>query len=149
MLTCEKNDGIYNGAIIVLNKEIDGRDVTEVVQMGINIIKIDILTSEIQVAKPDTPDLAQMYKILEMKDRGNIMKNGTIWRGRTIKTIKAVLLDVLQASNVLEAYETHKNELENFIKMNTKGENMEHVGIGWTVSHDKHIKIHVKLTKRD
>ena len=149
MLTCSVENGIYEGSITVMSKEIDGKDVTEVVQMGITLVKVDILTNEIKAVRIQTLDVAQMYKIIEMKECGNIMRNGEVWRGRTIRTIKTVLVEVLQASNLIETYDMHKKVFENFIQLNAKNENQEHVGIGWAEVNDKQVKIHVKLTKRD
>ena len=149
MLTCKMNDGIYEGAIVVMNKEIEGRNVEEIVQMGITLVKIDIIINEIQVVRIETPDVAQMYKILENNEGGNIMRNGNAWRGRAIKTIKTIFMEIMQASNITETYDNHKKILEDFIKMNAKNERLEHVGIGWAESNEKCVRVHVKMTKRD
>ena len=84
-----------------------------------------------------------------IQSNSNIMKNGTIWRSRAIATIKEVLLSVLQASKITDAFDNHKMVLENFITMNAKNEASEHVGVGWVESFERHIKLRAKLTKRD
>ena len=149
MIICNLQNGIYEGAILVQNSEIEGKEIDEMVQMGLTLMKIDILASEIKVVRTEVKDFAQMYKILEKRENGNIMKNGTIWRSRAITTIKEVLLSVLQASKLTDAFDNHKLVLENFITMNAKNEASEHVGVGWVESFERHIKLRAKLTKRD
>ena len=149
MITCNVSNGIYDGSILIQNGEIDGRDVTELVKMGLVLTKIDIMLHEIMTIRSDCVDHAQMYKILEDKENGNIMKCGTIWRSRAMKTLKVVFLEIVQASKILEVFETHQNVLINFIEMNQKNENQEYIGIGWAEVFEKHVKIKTKLTKKD
>ena len=148
MFLTSKNDGIYNSNIHVQNREIEEREVTELVRMGIILTKIDIMVQEISTIRTDCTDQAQMYKILEDKENGNIMMCGAIWRSRAIKTIKTVLLDIVQGGKMLEAYESHQNVLKNFIKMNQKNESQEYIGLGWIESQEKNITIRTKLTKK-
>ena len=91
MFLTSKNDGIYNSNIHVQNREIEEREVTELVRMGIILTKIDIMVQEISTIRTDCTDQAQMYKILENKENGNIMMCGAIWRSRAMKTIKTIL----------------------------------------------------------
>lgn len=149
MILCDVNNGIYEGSILVQNNEIEEREVTEIVKMGLVLTKVDIMLHEIVTIRSDCVDHAQMYKILEDNKNGNIMKCGTIWRSRAMKTLKIVFLEVVQASRILEVYEAHQNVLTNFIEMNQKNENQEHVGVGWIETFDKHIKIRTKMTKKD
>lgn len=149
MILCSVENGIYEGSIFVQNGEIEEREVTEIVEMGIVLTKIDIMLHEIVTIRSDCVDHAQIYKILEDKENGNIMKSGTIWRSRAMKTLKIIFHEVIQASRILEMYETHKNVLTNFIEMNQKNENQEHIGIGWIERFDKHIKVKTKMTKKD
>ena len=149
MIICNLQNGIYEGAILVQNREIEGKEIDEMVQMGLTLMKIDILSSEIKTVRTEVKDFAQMYKLLEKHENGNIMKNGTIWRSRAITTIKEVLLNVLQASKLTDAFDNHRLVLENFILMNAKNEAMEHVGVGWVESFERHIKLRAKLTRRD
>ena len=149
MFLTSENNGIYNSNIYVQNREIEDREVTDLVQMGIVLTKIDIMIQEISTIRSDCTDQAQMYKLLEDKDSGNIMLCGAIWRSRAMKTIKTILLEIVQGGKMLEIYENHKNVLENFIKMNQKNEQQEYIGIGWVESQEKSIQIRTKLTKKD
>ena len=149
MITCTENDGIYEGCLIVQNREIEDRSVTELIQMGITLMKIDIMIHEIKTIRSDCLDQAQMYKILEDSENGNIMKCGAEWRSRAMKTLKLVFLEVVQGSKIIEMYEMHQKVLENFIKMNQKNENQEYIGIGWVEATERNIKIKSKVTKKD
>ena len=149
MITCFVSNGIYEGCILVQNREIEDRQVTELIQMGLTLTKIDIMIHEIRTVRSDLVDHAQMYKILEETDAGNIMKNGTVWRSRAMKTLQVTFMEVMQASKILEAYENHCTVLNNFIIMNQKNENQEYVGIGWVETFEKCVKIKTKLTKKD
>ena len=149
MILCDVNNGIYEGNILVQSGEIEERDVTEIVEMGIVLTKMDIMLHEIVTIRSDCVDHAQMYKILEDKENGNIMKSGTAWRSRAMKTLKIIFLEVVQASRILEMYEAHKAVFTNFIEMNQKNEGQEHIGIGWIELFDKHIKVKTKMTKKD
>ena len=149
MITCNVDKGIYEGSLLVQNGEIEGREATEMIKMGIVLTKIDIMLHEIVTVRSDCADHAQMYKILEDNKNGNIMKCGTAWRSRAMKTLKLVFLEIVQASKILEVYETHQNVLLNFIQMNQKNENQEYIGIGWIEVYEKHVKIKTKLTKKD
>ena len=149
MFICNENNGIYESNIQVQNREIEDRDVTELVTMGIVLTKIDIMVHEINTIRSDCTDHAQINKVLEDKESGNIMKCGTVWRSRAMKTLKLVFMEVIQGGNMLEAYETHKNVLENFIQMNQKNEKQEYIGIGWAETYDKNVMIRTKITKKD
>ena len=149
MFITSKSEGIYNSNIHVQNREIEEREVIELVQMGLTLTKIDIMIHEISTIRTDCTDQAQMYKILEDEENGNIMMCGAIWRSRAIKTIKTVLLDIVQGGKMIEAYESHQNVLKNFIKMNQKNEGQEYIGLGWVESQEKNISIRTKITKKD
>ena len=147
MIICSLNDGIYEGSLSVTNKEIENRSVTEVIQLGICLMKIDVMLEETQGIRTNTTDQALMYKLLE-DENNNIMQNGGIWRGRALETIRNILMNILQASKILEAFEGHRKVLENFLKMNSKKEGLEFVVISWVESFEKQAKIRVKMTKR-
>ena len=147
MIICSLNEGIYEGNLAVTNKEIENREVMEVIQMGICLMKIDVMLEEVQGMRTNTADQALMYKLLE-DENNNIMSNGGIWRGRALETIRNILMNILQASKILETFDTHQKVLENFIKMNGKKEGQEFVVIGWVESFEKQVKIKVKMTKR-
>ena len=149
MFICNESNGIYESNIQVQNREIEDRDVTELVTMGIVLTKIDIMVHEIKTIRSDCTDYAQMYKVIEDRESGNIMRCGAVWRSRAMKTLKLVLLEIIQGGNMLEAYETHKNVLENFIQMNQKNEKQEYIGIGWAETYDKNVMIRTKITKKD
>ena len=76
------------------------------------------------------------------------MQNGGIWRGRALETIRNILMNILQASKILEAFEGHRKVLENFLKMNSRTEGQEFVVLSWVESFEKQAKIRVKMTKR-
>ena len=149
MFLTSKSNGIYNSNIHVQNREIEDRDVTDLVKMGIVLTKIDIMSQEIKTIRTECTDQAQMYKILEDKNNGNIMMCGAVWRSRVMKTIKTILLEIVQGGKMLETYENHQDVLENFIKMNQKNESQEYIGIGWVESQEKNVTIRTKLTKKD
>lgn len=149
MFICKENDGIYECNIQIQNREIEDREVTDLVQMGIVLTKIDIMIHEIKTIRSDCTDHAQMYKILDDKENGNIMRCGAIWRSRAMKTLKVTFLEIVQGGKMLEVYETHQNMLENFIRMNQKNESQEYIGIGWVEAHEKFVTIKTKLTKKD
>ena len=148
MIICTLNDGIYCGSLMIMSKEIDGREVVELVQMGMTLAKIDILLDEVKVAKTEVKDFQQMYQLLEDKN-GNIMLNGGVWRGRAIETIKRTFHTILQAGSITETYDQHKKMLINFLEMNKWPEKLEFISVGWVENYDKGIKINVKLTKRN
>ena len=145
MIICSVTDGIYEGSLAVTNKEIENREVIEVIQMGICLMKIDVMLEETEGIRTNTTDQALMYKLLEDANN-NIMKNGGIWRGRALETIRNILMNILQASKIIESYENHQKVLENFLKMNSKKEGQEFVVIGWVESFEKQAKIKVKMT---
>ena len=66
-----------------------------------------------------------------------------------MKTIKTILLEIVQGGKMLEIYENHRNVLDNFIKMNQKNEKQEYIGVGWVESYEKSVQIRTKLTKKD
>ena len=149
MFVCSQNNGIYESNLHVQNREIEARDVTVLVQMGITLSKIDIMLHEIKTIRSDCKDYAQMYKILEDKENGNIMRCGEVWRSRAMKTLEVTFLEIVQSGKMIETYEAHQNVLENFIWMNQKNESQEYIGIGWAETSDRHVTIRTKLTKKD
>lgn len=149
MLICSKKNGIYEGVINVQNNEIESKDVTEMIKMGITLMKIDIMISEIRTVRAEVKDYAQMYKILEDETNGNIMRAGEIWRGKAMKTVEHTFMSVMQASKIVNEYEMHEKMLTNFVRMNQKNEGQEFMSLGWVESSDKQIEIKMKMTRRD
>ena len=147
MLLCQLKNGIYEGSIMVQNKEINGKEVEEMVQMATNLAKIDICLSEIQTMKVEVKDMAQMYKILE--EKGNTMLNGAVWRGRTMETMRNIFNTILQAGIITDEYENHEKVIKNFLQKNKWNEKMEFVSIGWIEGYEGKIKINFKMTKRN
>ena len=149
MFICSENNGSYESNLQIQSREIEDRNVTELVEMGLTLTKIDIMLHEIKTIRSECKDHAQMYKILEDKENGNIMRCGAIWRSRAMKTLEVTFLEIVQGGKMLEIYEAHQNVLENFIIMNQKNENQEYIGIGWAESKDKVVTIKTKITKKD
>ena len=147
MIICNVTNGIYEGSLSVTNKEIENRDVMEVIQMGICLAKIDVMLEETMGIRTSTSDQAMMYKLLEDQNN-NIMENGGMWRGRALETIRNILMNILQASKIIETFDMHQKVLENFLKMNGKKEGLEFVVISWVESFEKQAKIRIKMTKR-
>ena len=147
MILCTLKDGIYRGNIMVLNKELKGREVVSLVQMALNLAKIDILLDEVKVAKTEVKDHQQIYKLLE-DENGNLLLNGGLWKGRALETVKTTFQTILYARNIAETYEQHEKMLKNVLEKCKWSERLEFVSIGWVENFDKTIKINVKLTKR-
>ena len=130
-----------------MSKEIDGREVVELTEMGINLMKLDIMLDEIEVARVEVRDYEQVYKILE-EERGNPMLNGSLWRGRVMETMKKVFMTIIQAGNITDVYENHVKVVNYFIKSNSWKEKCEFVSVGWVENYEKSIKISARLVKR-
>lgn len=149
MLLCELKNGIYEGTIKVQNNEVEERNVQNIIKMGIVLMKIDIMIVEVRTVRLEVKDHAQMYKLLEDMENGNIMRCGDIWRGRAMNTIEHIFMNIIQASKILEMYDMHEKVLTNFVQMNQKNEGQEHMSLGWIETFDKHIEVRIKMTKRD
>ena len=148
MLLCQLKDGIYEGSIMVQNKEINGIEVEGIIQMVTNLAKIDVCLNEIQTMKVEVKDLAQMYKLLE-EERGSMMLNGAIWRGRTMETIRKIFNTIIQASSITDAYENHEKVIKSFLRKIKWSEKMEFISVGWVEGYDGKIKVNFKMTKRN
>ena len=146
MLICSNNNGIYNGSILLLNREIENKEVVELVQMLTILMRIDIMLEEVPVMRANVEDLATIYNI--MNEEGNLMMNGNIWKARAMETVKHIFLTIMQASKIIETYETHQQILEKFIEENKWIEKQEYVKVGWVETFDKNVKVQVKMTKR-
>ena len=149
MLICTLEDGKYEGSILLLNKEIEDRSVEDIVKMIITLAKVDIILAEVGTIRTEVKDYAQMYKLLENLEMGNILLNGARWKSRTFVVINEVFTNILQAGKLPENFDLHQKVLDNFIKMNKWTEGQEHIGCGWIESYDKHVRAKVKLTKRN
>ena len=146
MLICSCNNGMYNGSLLLLNREIENKEVVELVQMLTVLMRIDIMLEEIPVMKANVEDFATVYNL--MNEEGNIMMNGGIWKARAMETIKQIFMTIMQASKIIETYETHQSVLEKFIEENKWIEKQEYVKVGWVETFDRNVKIQVRMTKR-
>ena len=146
MLICSNNNGMYNGSLILLNREIESKEVVELVQMVTTLMRIDIMTEEIPVMKANVEDLATVYKL--MSEEGNLMMNGSLWKARVMETVKHIFMTIMQASKIIESYEIHQQILEKFIDENKWIEKQEFVKVGWVETFDKNVKVQVRMTKR-
>ena len=146
MLICDNNNGIYNGSIILMNKEIENKEIVELVQMLTTLMRIDIIIEEVPVMRANVEDFATVYNLLA--EEGNLMKNGAIWKARAMETIKHIFTAIMQASKMIETYEVHQNILEKFIEENKWIEKQEYVKVGWVETFDKNVKVQVRMTKR-
>ena len=146
MLICSNNNGMYNGSIILLNREIENKEVVELVQMLTTLMRIDIMIEEIPVMKANIEDLATVYKL--MSEEGNLMMNGSLWKARVMETVKHTFLTIMQASKIIETYEIHQQVLDKFIEENKWIEKQEFVKVGWVETFDKNVKVQVRMTKR-
>ena len=146
MLICNLINGIYESNLLVMNKEIEGKEVTELIQMLITLTHIDIFLEEVPMIRANVRDHHTVYKLLE--EEGNIMKEGRIWRARAAETILKTFQAVMTASKIIDTYELHKEVLEKFIMDNKYDEKQEFIKIGWIETFEKNVKIRVKMTKR-
>ena len=146
MLICSNNNGIYNGSIILVNKEVESKEVVELVQMLTVLMRIDIMIEEIPVMRANVEDFATIYNL--MSEEGNLMMNGNIWKARVMETIKHIFMTVMQARTITETYEIYQNVLEKFIEENKWIEKQEYIKVGWVETYDKNVKIQVRMTKR-
>ena len=149
MLICTENNGIYEGSVLLLNKEIEDQNVEDVIKMGITLAKVDIILAEVGTIRSEVGDYAQMYRLVENLDAGNILLNGSTWKSKTFVTIKEVFMTIMQAGKLPEMYNNHQKVLDNFVRMNKWTEGQEHIGCAWVESFDKHVRVKVKLTKRN
>ena len=111
--------------------------------------KVDIILSEVSTIRTTVKDFAQMYKLIENLEAGNLVLNGSIWKSKVFTTVKEVFMTVLQSSKIPETYDLHQKILDNFIRMNKWSEGQEHIGCGWVEDFDKHVRVKIKFTKRN
>ena len=143
-----KNDGIYEGSVLLVNKEIEDRSVEDVVRMVITLAKVDIILEEVGTIRSVVQDFAQMYKLIEGLDTGNILLNGSTWKSKAFVTIKEVFMTIMQSGKLTETYDNHQKVLDNFVRMSKWTDGQEHIGCGWVESYDKHVRVRIKFTKR-
>ena len=148
MLICTLSNGIYEGSILLIGKEIEDKSVEEVIKMVITMAKVDIILNEVGTVRIQVKDHAQVYKLLENLEAGNLLLNGSTWRSRTFATVKETFMTVLQSSKIPEVYDLHHKVLNNFVRMNKWCEGQEHIGCGWVENCDKHARVRIRLTKR-
>ena len=146
MLICSVNDGIYEGSLLVMNKEIEGKEVVELIQMVTTLMRIDILIEEVPTTKANTMDYNTVYKMLE--EEGNLMLHGSLWRARAMETIKQIFMTIMTGGKIVETYEAHRSLLKKFIEENMCTERQEFIKIGWVETYEKNVKIQIKMTKR-
>ena len=58
-------------------------------------------------------------------------------------------MTIMQAGKLPEMYSNHQKVLDNFVRMNKWAEGQEHIGCAWVESFDKHVRVKIKLTKRN
>ena len=148
MLICTLSEGIYNGSILLIGKEIEDRSVEDVIKMVITMAKVDIILAEVGTVRTEVKDHAQIYKLIENLEAGNLLLNGGIWRSRAFATVKETFMTVLQSSRFPDMYDLHHRVLNNFVRMNKWCENQEHIGCGWVENFDKHVRVKIQFTKR-
>ena len=129
-----------------MNKEIEGKEVVELIQMVTTLMRTDIFIEEVPTMKANMKDFHTVYKIME--EPGNLMLHGSLWRARAMETIKQVFMTIMTSGKIIETYETYKDFLEKFISENKCTERQEFVKVGWVESFEKNVKIQVKMTKR-
>ena len=78
MLMCTENEGIYEGSVLLLNKEIEDQNVEDIIKMGITLAKVDIILAEVGTIRSEVGDYAQVYKLVENLEAGNILLNGVL-----------------------------------------------------------------------
>ena len=149
MLICTLSEGIYEGSILLVSKEVEDRTVEDIIKMVITMAKVDIILSEVGTIRTTVKDYAQMYKLIENLEAGNLVLNGSIWKSKVFITIKEVYMTVLQSSKIPETYDLHKKALDNFVRMNKWSEGQEHIGCGWVEDFNKHVRVKIKFTKRN
>ena len=149
MLICTLSDGIYEGSILLVSKEVEDRTVEDIIKMVITMAKVDIILSEVGIIRTTVKDYAQMYKLIENLEAGNLVLNGSIWKSRVFATMKEVFMTVLQSSKIPEMYDLHQKALDNFVRMNKWSEGQEHIGCGWVEDFNKHVRVKIKFTKRN
>ena len=149
MLICTINEGVYEGSVLLLNKEIEDKSVEDVAKMAITLAKVDIILAEVRTIRSVVADYAQIYNLLENIEAGNILLNGSTWKSKAFATIKEVFMTIMQSGKLLETYYSHQKVLDNFVRMSKWTDGQEHIGCSWVESYDKHVRVKVKLTKRD
>ena len=148
MLICTLSEGIYEGSILLVSKEVEDRTAEDIIKMVITMAKVDIILSEVGTIRTTVKDHAQVYKIIENLEAGNIVLNGSLWKSRAFMTMKEVFMTVLQSSKIPEMYDLHQKVLENFVRMCKWSDNQEHIGCGWIEDFSKHVRVKIKFTKR-
>ena len=148
MLICTLSEGIYEGSILLIGKEIEDRTVEDIIKMVITMAKVDIILNEVGTVRIEVKDHAQVYKLIENLEAGNLLLNGSAWRSRAFVTVKETFMTILQSSRIPEMYDLHCRVLDNFIRMNKWSENQEHIGCGWVEDFDKHVRVKIQFTKR-
>ena len=148
MLICTLSEGIYEGSILLVGKEIEDRDAEEIIKMVITMAKVDIILNEVGTVRIQVKDHAQVYKLIENLEAGNPLLNGSTWRSRVFTTVKETFMTVLQSSKIPETYDLHHKVLDNFVRMNKWCEGQEHIGCGWVENCEKHVRVRIKFTKR-
>ena len=148
MLICSVNEGIYEGSVLLVNKEIEDRNVEDVIKMTITLAKVDIILAEVGTIRTEVADYAQVYKLIENTEAGNILLNGSTWKSKTFLTIKEVFMTIMQSGKLPETYDCHQKVLNNFVRMSKWADGQEHIGCAWVESYDKHVRVKIKLTKR-
>ena len=148
MLICTLSEGIYEGSILLIGKEIENRSVEDIIKMVITMAKVDIILSEVGTVRIEVKDHAQVYKLVENIEAGNLLLNGSTWRSRVFVTVKETFMTILQSGRIPETYDLHQKVLDNFVRMNKWSENQEHIGCGWVEDFDKHVRVRIQFTKR-
>ena len=149
MLICTLSDGIYEGSILLVSKEVEDRTVEDIIKMVITMAKVDIILSEVGIIRTTVKDYAQMYKLIENLEAGNLVLNGSVWKSKVFVTVKETFMTVLQSSKIPEMYDQHQKVLDNFVRMNKWSEGQEHIGCGWVEDFNKHVRVKIKFTKRN
>ena len=70
MLICTLSEGIYEGSILLVSKEVEDRTVEDIIKMVITMAKVDIILSEVGTIRTTVKDYAQMYKLIENLEAG-------------------------------------------------------------------------------
>ena len=65
MLICTLSEGIYEGSILLIGKEIEDRSVEDIIKTVITMAKVDIILSEVGTVRIEVKDHAQVYKLIE------------------------------------------------------------------------------------
>ena len=108
MILYECKEDIYSGSINLTKTDLANEEVDEIIELCLNVVKMDINIDEIPTGKAISYNESELYEYIADENKGNTMTRDAVWRGRSMEVIKNVFYKVIQSKNFIEKAKQHQ-----------------------------------------